>query len=323
MKPVWMSRARSVPAFIVEKSAPWMNGTASAKARKESVGKPGQLGGRLQAGGVHGHERDREDERRDDARRLACRADDGAARDRADLRPGAAHALLAARLGLGLLGRALERAPGLREEDVVERRRPQLEVDDVDAVRVHGAHDVGEPEPVPEPHGDVPRRRERLAELREELGDPGTILVGPGNRVHARTADLGLQRGGRPLGDDLALVDDPDPVREDVRLLEVLRRQEDGDAFLPAQAGDLLPERRAALRVETGRRLVEEEDARHVDEREREVEAALHPARVARHLPVAGVREPDALEELVGLRLPLVLRGRPGASPAAAGGLVR
>ena len=40
-KPVWMSRARSVPAFIVEKSAPWMNGTASANARNESVGKPG------------------------------------------------------------------------------------------------------------------------------------------------------------------------------------------------------------------------------------------------------------------------------------------
>ena len=36
-----MSRARSVPAFIVENSAPWMNGTASAKARNESVGNPG------------------------------------------------------------------------------------------------------------------------------------------------------------------------------------------------------------------------------------------------------------------------------------------
>ena len=40
-KPVWTSRAMSVPAFIVEKSAPWMNGTASAKARNESVGNPG------------------------------------------------------------------------------------------------------------------------------------------------------------------------------------------------------------------------------------------------------------------------------------------
>ena len=35
-----MSRARSVPAFMVAKSAPWMNGTARAKARNELVGKP-------------------------------------------------------------------------------------------------------------------------------------------------------------------------------------------------------------------------------------------------------------------------------------------
>jgi hypothetical protein len=40
MKPVWTSRARSVPAFIVEKSAPWMKGTANAKARNDVVGKP-------------------------------------------------------------------------------------------------------------------------------------------------------------------------------------------------------------------------------------------------------------------------------------------
>ena len=73
------------------------------------------------------------------------------------------------------------------------------------------------------------------------------------------------------------------------------------------QAGDFLPERRPALRVETGRRLVEEEDSRHVDECEREVEPALHPARVARHLPVASVLEADADEELVSLNLPAIL----------------
>src|SRR3954452_19500722 len=42
-KPVWMSRARSVPVFMVANSAPWMNGTASAKATKEFVGKPGRF----------------------------------------------------------------------------------------------------------------------------------------------------------------------------------------------------------------------------------------------------------------------------------------
>ena len=64
-KPVWMSRARSVPAFIVANSAPWMNGTASAKARKECVGKPGSFVAALQPAGVDGEQQQREDERRD------------------------------------------------------------------------------------------------------------------------------------------------------------------------------------------------------------------------------------------------------------------
>jgi hypothetical protein len=46
------------------------------------------------------------------------------------------------------------------------------------------------------------------------------------------------------------VVDDPDPVGEHVRLLEVLRGQEDGDAVLAREPRDLLPERGAALDVE-------------------------------------------------------------------------
>ena len=38
-----MSRASSVPAFIVAKRAPWMNGTARANARNEVVGNPGSM----------------------------------------------------------------------------------------------------------------------------------------------------------------------------------------------------------------------------------------------------------------------------------------
>ena len=93
------------------------------------------------------------------------------------------------------------------------------------------------------------------------------------------------------------MVDDPDPVGEDVGLLEVLRRQEDGDAVVLREAADLLPERGAALDVEAGRRLVEEEDLRRVDEGEREVEPPLHPAGVAADLAVGRLREADALEQ--------------------------
>jgi hypothetical protein len=54
----------------------------------------------------------------------------------------------------------------------------------------------------------------------------------------------------------VAVVDDPDAVGEHVGLLEVLRRQEDSDADLLRETLDFLPQRRAALDVETRRRLV-------------------------------------------------------------------
>ena len=41
-KPVWMSRARSVPAFMVANRAPCMKQTASAKGRNLWEGKPGK-----------------------------------------------------------------------------------------------------------------------------------------------------------------------------------------------------------------------------------------------------------------------------------------
>ena len=178
----------------------------------------------------------------------------------------------------------------------------------LDAVRVHRADDVGQPEPVAQPHGHVARaaRARRTAPRKDAIFSRSRLVLR--DRVDARPAHLGLQRRRRPLGDDAALVDDPDAVGEDVRLLEVLRREEHGHALLAAQARDLLPHRRAALRVEAGRRLVEEEHAREVDEREREVEPPLHPTRVALHLAVARLGEPDALEELVRVHLPLRLR---------------
>ena len=74
----------------------------------------------------------------------------------------------------------------------------QFEVGDVDTVRVDRTHDVGEPEPVVEPDGDVARRGERLAELREEGGDLRPVVLGTRNRVNARSADLGLELRGVP-----------------------------------------------------------------------------------------------------------------------------
>ena len=82
------------------------------------------------------------------------------------------------------------------------------------------------------------------------------------DRLDGRPADLRLERGRRALGHDPPVVDDPDAVGEDVGLLEVLRGEEDRDAVVAREPRDLVPERAAALRVEAGRGLVEEEDAR-------------------------------------------------------------
>ncbi len=72
-------------------------------------------------------------------------------------------------------------------------------------------------------------------------------------------ADGTFERGGRVLDEDLAVVDDGDAVAEFVGLFHVVRGEDDGDALLP-EGADGLPHGDAALRIETGGGLVEEED---------------------------------------------------------------
>ena len=131
----------------------------------------------------------------------------------------------------------------------------------------------------------------------EHLGRAPVVVRIGRDRLDRVAADLALELVGRALGHDVAVVDDPDAVGEDVCLLEVLRREEDGHAVLGGQALDLVPQRGAALRIQAGRRLVEEEDRRAVHERHRQVEAAFHSAGVAADLAIGGVGEPDALQQ--------------------------
>jgi hypothetical protein len=120
-------------------------------------------------------------------------------------------------------------------------------------------------------------------------------------------ADLRLERGRRALGDDPAVGDDPDAVGELVGLLEVLGGEENGRA-VAVERLDLAPDRLPAHRIEAGRRLVEEQHARLVDERRGEVEPAPHPARVRTDPTVGGRDEVDAPEQRVGAALALGTR---------------
>jgi len=120
---------------------------------------------------------------------------------------------------------------------------------------------------------------ERLAGARRGVG------VGQLD-VQRRLAHVRLEVLRRALGDEPPARDDPDPVSELLGLLEVLGGQEDGGALV-VEAAQLAPQRRSAGGVEARGGLVEEEHGRTVHERQREVEAPAHAARVARRSPAS------------------------------------
>ena len=148
---------------------------------------------------------------------------------------------------------------------------------------VERAHDLGELRVAArEAHGgSLGRGGHGFAEAREDILHLSELVGVGGDCLHAWTADLGLERRGSALRDDAPVVDDPHAIGEHVGLFEVLGGEEHGDPAVAGEALDLLPERAAALDVEPGGGLVQEQDARPVHERQREVEPALHPTRIA------------------------------------------
>ena len=80
------------------------------------------------------------------------------------------------------------------------------------------------------------------------------------------------------LGDDAPAIKDRDGFRQPFGLFEVLGGEEDRHPF-GGQCLDDLPHGQPALRVESGRRLVQEDHRRAADQAGRDVEAAaLRPA---------------------------------------------
>ena len=75
-------------------------------------------------------------------------------------------------------------------------------------------------------------------------------------------------------GEELAAGDDSDAVSERLGLIEIVRRQHDRRALV-GEAADELPEVATSLRVEAGRRLVEEEQFWPADDAQADVDAPL------------------------------------------------
>ena len=96
--------------------------------------------------------------------------------------------------------------------------------------------------------------------------------------------------------DEPAVGDQCDAVAR-LRLAHVLGRDQEGSSGV-AEPMELIPDPRSKERVDPGRRLVEEEQRRVVDECTGELEAALHPARQRAGAPTADLPEVDELEDL-------------------------
>ena len=177
---------------------------------------------------------------------------------------------------------------GRGDEDVVEARLDDLERPDRDPGLIERSDDLGDVV-----DASVQLDEELPVALRQRRPKPAQTARPPRPAVgepelEVRLADLRLQRCRGALGDDQPAADDPDPVRELVGLLEVLRGEEDRRA-LAVERRDLLPDRLAADRVEAGRRLVEKQHLGLVDQRRGEVEPPPHPARVGADPPVGGL----------------------------------
>ena len=75
-------------------------------------------------------------------------------------------------------------------------------------------------------------------------------------------SEHGQQGAGRVERDDPTRVDDRDPVAETFGLVQVVRRQQDGELAALAQASDHLEQFMPNTRIEADGRFVQEQDLR-------------------------------------------------------------
>ena len=154
------------------------------------------------------------------------------------------------------------------ERAVINRGHERGAVGDLDAQRVAVGHG-----------GD--------SEQGGDLRTGANVVVGL-HHDHV-TTHLGFQLVRGAQRDDLALVDDRDPVAP-LRLLHVVRGHEDGQPRCPPDVTEVVPQPCPGLRVEALGGLVEEQDLGRVQDAAGDFEAALHPAREGHHDRVGTLR---------------------------------
>ena len=122
-------------------------------------------------------------------------------------------------------------------------------------------------------------------------------VVNPADLVVAD--DLSCELLGGAVGDDPPVGEDDDAIGEHLRLVKVVGGDQDRCTELARDLADQAVELTSRLRVEPGRRLVEEEQLGTADETERDVESAPLAAREHSQGPVCLLGQSDCVEELV------------------------
>src|SRR2546427_12949888 len=118
-------------------------------------------------------------------------------------------------------------------------------------------------------------------------------------------AERGDQLARRPKRNDLAVIHDRDAVAQALGFLHVVGREQHGPA-VRAEPADDFPQLPSRLRIQAGRRLIEEQQLGFADERARDGEALLLAARERHDARLALFLEPDEREHLVDrVRLPV------------------
>ena len=162
---------------------------------------------------------------------------------------------------------------GQREEHVLERRATDRQVGRLDAALLRERQEAADRRP------DVAGIEQHLAVvvLQADHGrQRGEVLVG--KAVDSVEADRSLVEAAAdelvdgPQLEDPAVIHDRDPIAQDLRLLHVVGGQEHGPP-VGLQSPDDVPQRPPRGRVEAGRRFVEEDELRVVDESEGDGEA--------------------------------------------------
>jgi ATPase subunit of ABC transporter with duplicated ATPase domains len=188
----------------------------------------------------------------------------------------------------------LEPPAGCSVEDVVERRRVELQTFDMDPRLIESSGYGTDPgSTTRQSYRDVVRRvRGRFTEFDQKRLHRDLVLPGGDRDAEGGLPDLRLQARRGAFCNDVSVVDDRDAARQLVGFLHVLRGQEHGCAGLTVQLSHLIPQCHARVRIEPGCRLVEKEHLRFVYKRKCKVEASPHASRVSPDSAVGSRREP-------------------------------